>query len=111
MREIAQSVLESLDVLHSSLPPVVHGCLKPSQVLFSADGRPKVAFGLEQRLRVNLRGCQARAVRGSRVGAPPGTEAGDAVDAAVGSACAVGSSEGRRPALGEQSPAVDIFDL
>jgi len=51
MREVAQAVLEALDVLHTVEPPLVHGGLKPSQVLFSGDGRPKVAFGLEQRLR------------------------------------------------------------
>lgn len=56
MREIAQSVLQALDVLHSADPPVVHGCVKPSQVLFSTSGRPKLTFGLEQRIKT----CQGR---------------------------------------------------
>lgn len=38
MREIAKAVLEALSALHSSEPPVVHGCLKPSQVLFGSTG-------------------------------------------------------------------------
>lgn len=51
MREIAQAVLEALDTLHSANPPVVHGCVKPSQVLFRADGQLALAPGLEQRLK------------------------------------------------------------
>ena len=51
MREIAQSVLQALDLLHSAEPPMVHGCVKPSQVLFSTTGRPRLTFGLEQRIK------------------------------------------------------------
>ncbi|CAE7562683.1 MKK3 [Symbiodinium sp. CCMP2456] len=51
LREIAQMVLEALDLLHSMVPPVVHGCLKPSQVLFTASGSPRLTFGLEQRIK------------------------------------------------------------
>ena len=57
MREIALSVLQALDVLHSAEPPVVHGCVKPSQVLFSKSGRPRLTFGLEQRIKT----CQVAA--------------------------------------------------
>eukprot|EP00435_Cladocopium_sp_Y103_P054454 s1854_g17.t1 len=57
MREIALSVLQALDVLHSAEPPVVHGCVKPSQVLFSTSGRPRLTFGLEQRIKT----CQVAA--------------------------------------------------
>ena len=56
-REIAISVLQALDVLHSAEPPVVHGCVKPSQVLFSTSGRPRLTFGLEQRIKT----CQTSA--------------------------------------------------
>lgn len=87
MREIARVVLEALAALHSASPAVVHGCLKPSQVLFSTSGHPKLTFGLEQR----LKGCQ-ELLLGSQAGAE-------------GRAGAEGS---RRQ---EQSPAVDIFDL
>eukprot|EP00812_Abedinium_dasypus_P009366 NODE_305_length_1685_cov_141.693252.p1 GENE.NODE_305_length_1685_cov_141.693252~~NODE_305_length_1685_cov_141.693252.p1 ORF type:complete len:535 (-),score=139.21 NODE_305_length_1685_cov_141.693252:79-1449(-) len=55
LRDIALAVLQALDTLHSADPPVVHGDLKPSQVLFTANGCPKLSFGLEQR----LRSCQA----------------------------------------------------
>ncbi|CAJ1360841.1 unnamed protein product [Effrenium voratum] len=49
MREIAHAVLQALDVLHSA--GMVHGCVKPSQVLFSASGRTRLTFGLEQRIK------------------------------------------------------------
>jgi len=93
MREIAQTVLEALDVLHSVEPPVVHGYLKPSQVLFGAGGRPKLAFGLEQR----LRGSQAWTLQ-----TPQDTAA---------AAASPGSELLARPSSEEQSTAVDIFDL
>lgn len=88
MRDILQVVLEALDTLHSASPPIVHGFLKPSQVLFGASGRPKLALGLEQR----LRGCQVWPL------APP---------------CSGGAGAAGRPSpvAGEQSSAVDIFDL
>jgi len=51
LREISRAVLEALSAMHTANPPMVHGCVKPSQVLFAADGRTKLAFGLEQRLK------------------------------------------------------------
>eukprot|EP00933_Yihiella_yeosuensis_P049656 TRINITY_DN4682_c0_g1_i2.p1 TRINITY_DN4682_c0_g1~~TRINITY_DN4682_c0_g1_i2.p1 ORF type:complete len:541 (+),score=80.14 TRINITY_DN4682_c0_g1_i2:98-1720(+) len=84
MKELAQVVLEALHVLHSVQPPVVHGCLKPSQVLFDANGRPRLTFGLEQRIKA----CQVW----------HGDLGGDAVD---------GQADGAR----DQSTAVDVFDL
>lgn len=89
LREIAQVVLEALDTLHSESPPQIHGCLKPSHVLFCASGRPKLTFGLEQR----LKGCQ---MWPPIPGQPDNCPAAD------------GKEEG---AVDEQSPAVDIFDL
>eukprot|EP00930_Biecheleria_cincta_P018325 TRINITY_DN14314_c0_g2_i1.p1 TRINITY_DN14314_c0_g2~~TRINITY_DN14314_c0_g2_i1.p1 ORF type:complete len:361 (-),score=64.51 TRINITY_DN14314_c0_g2_i1:186-1268(-) len=83
MREIAQVVLEALNLLHSVHPPVVHGCLKPSQVLFSAAGQPRLTFGLEQRIKA----CQ-----------------GSIVAAAAGAV-------GPEPSPPELTTAVDIFDL
>lgn len=83
MREIAQIVLEALNLLHSVSPPVVHGCLKPSQVLFSASGQPRLTFGLEQRIKA----CQGSIV-----------------------AAAAGSTE-PAPSTPELTTAVDIFDL
>merc|ERR1719454_2734438 len=53
MREVARAVLEALDRLHSALPPLIHGCVKPNEVLFMADGAAKLAFGLEQRLKLS----------------------------------------------------------
>ncbi|CAE7815420.1 MKK3 [Symbiodinium sp. CCMP2592] len=85
LREIAQMVLEALDLLHSMEPPVVHGCLKPSQVLFTASGSPRLTFGLEQRIK------HSQVVAAASGGVPvdaPGAEAHV-----------------------EQSTAVDIFDL
>lgn len=61
MREIAQAILEALDVLHSADPPMVHGCVKPSQVLFASSGQPKLTFGLEQRIKT----CQVADVEQS----------------------------------------------
>jgi serine/threonine protein kinase len=92
IREIAHAVLSALHVLHSVEPPVVHGCLKPSQVLFSADGRPRLAFGLEQR----LNRCQAIAAATTGMSAAAG--------AAGGSVFVDQDAE-------QQSTAVDIFDL
>mmetsp|Transcript_73 Transcript_73/g.188 ORF Transcript_73/g.188 Transcript_73/m.188 type:complete len:554 (-) Transcript_73:82-1743(-) len=88
VREISRVVLEALAALHSASPPVVHGCLKPSQVLFSTTGRPKLTFGLEQR----LKGCQ-ELLFGQQAGGADG----------LGGAGPSGPQE--------QSPAVDIFDL
>mmetsp|Transcript_46982 Transcript_46982/g.102239 ORF Transcript_46982/g.102239 Transcript_46982/m.102239 type:complete len:528 (-) Transcript_46982:7-1590(-) len=52
MREIAQVVLEALNVLHTGRAgPLVHGCLKPTQVLFGTNGLPRLTLGLEQRLK------------------------------------------------------------
>lgn len=51
MQEIAQSMVRALHLLHSAEPALAHGCLKPSQVLFGANGHPRLAFGLEQRIR------------------------------------------------------------
>mmetsp|Transcript_87236 Transcript_87236/g.187072 ORF Transcript_87236/g.187072 Transcript_87236/m.187072 type:complete len:583 (-) Transcript_87236:9-1757(-) len=110
MREVAQVVLEALDSLHSAQPPVVHGCLKPSQVLFSANGSPRLTFGLEQRL------------KGSQVWSLPSPHGAGAVgasqDALEGGAGGARGFDGgvagpRTPGTphGEQSPAVDIFDL
>lgn len=112
MREIAQAVLEALHALHSVQPPVVHGCLKPSQVLFSADGRPRLAFGLEQR----LKGSQARSLQTARgsVAEDVGRDAGGGVAAqeAEGLGAAVAAPAGAPSACAEQqSTAVDIFDL
>lgn len=95
MREVAEAVLRALDALHSLQPPLVHGCLKPSQVLFSAGGAPRLAFGLEQR----LRGSQGRAAA-----------------AAVASASGLGfggleAARTGQPSEEMQSPSVDIFDL
>ncbi|CAK0813364.1 unnamed protein product, partial [Prorocentrum cordatum] len=83
---------QALHALHSASPPVVHGCLKPSQVLFHASGRPRLNFGLEQR----LRGCQVFALP---------HELGH-LDAEAG-----GAGHMQPPMPHDQSPAVDIFDL
>merc|ERR1719222_1285186 len=90
MRELAQVVLEALDTLHSASPPVVHGYVKPSQVLFGASGSPRLTFGLEQR----LKGCQVWSLPS------PGSAGG-------------GSSPATRSGAlhPEQNLAVDIFDL
>lgn len=92
IREVAHAVLQALHALHSASPPVVHGCLKPSQVLFHASGRPRLNFGLEQR----LRSCQVFALP---------HELGH-LDAEAG-----GAGQVQPPMPNEQSPAVDIFDL
>jgi len=86
MREMTRCLLKALDLLHSSWPPLVHGNLKPSQVLFGANGQPKLMLGLEQR----LRGCPVW-----------GTIVGDI------------SPGGARlsPTSAEQNFVVDIFDL
>lgn len=82
LREIAHAILKALGVLHSAQPPMVHGCLKPSQILFGIDGRPRLSFGLDQR----LKGSQVFSGRGNGPEAGPG-------------------------GAGEHTPAVDIFDL
>mmetsp|Transcript_101336 Transcript_101336/g.180114 ORF Transcript_101336/g.180114 Transcript_101336/m.180114 type:complete len:533 (-) Transcript_101336:112-1710(-) len=87
MREIAQVLLQALNALHSSQPPVVHGCLKPSQVLFTSWGQPRLTFGLEQRIKA----CQ--------------------VVAAASGGVAVDGAEVPGHHQPEQSTAVDIFDL
>lgn len=94
MREISQSVLEALDALHSASPPLVHGYLKPSQVLFGVDGRPKLTFGLDQR----LKSCQVWSLPSSH-GSLEADAAGGEPATRAGSASA------------EQSCVVDIFDL
>eukprot|EP00927_Polykrikos_kofoidii_P051828 TRINITY_DN45614_c0_g1_i1.p1 TRINITY_DN45614_c0_g1~~TRINITY_DN45614_c0_g1_i1.p1 ORF type:complete len:608 (-),score=104.45 TRINITY_DN45614_c0_g1_i1:68-1891(-) len=101
MREIAQAVLEALHELHSVQPPVVHGCLKPSQILFDTKGRPRLAFGLEQRLRA----CQ-NARRDASSGAIPRESDGVGANAAdpSGAMGGVASTE-------QHSTAVDIFDM
>lgn len=92
IREVAQTVLEALNTLHGAKPPVVHGCLKPSQVLFSSAGRPRLTFGLEQL----IKGCQVW----------PSSDW-------AGGAGGPGELLGVRAATpdGEQLPQVDIFDL
>eukprot|EP00811_Abedinium_folium_P028776 NODE_4482_length_1886_cov_6.006254.p1 GENE.NODE_4482_length_1886_cov_6.006254~~NODE_4482_length_1886_cov_6.006254.p1 ORF type:complete len:452 (-),score=25.29 NODE_4482_length_1886_cov_6.006254:381-1736(-) len=57
LRDIALAVLEALNTIHSAEPPMVHGDLTPSQVLFTANGRPKISFGLQEW----LRSCQVSA--------------------------------------------------
>lgn len=93
LREVAQAVLQALAALHSASPPVVHGCLKPSQVLFTASGRPRLTPGLAQRLKL----CQVWALP-----APSGEGKGGA--GVHAGAWGPGASP-------EQLPAVDIFDL
>lgn len=100
MREIAQAMLQALSALHSAQPPVVHGCLKPSQVLFNAAGKPRLAFGLEQR----LKGCQVWPASGPGVGGARGAD-----DGSVRAGGDDGGASGSTSC--EQSPAVDIFDL
>jgi serine/threonine protein kinase len=90
IREIAVSVLQALHARLSANPIVVHGCLKPSQVLFAANGRPRLNFGLEQR----LRGCQVFALHHE-----------------LGHLQAESSTGSMAASPHEQSPAVDIFDL
>jgi len=97
MREIAQCVLECLDTLHSASPPVVHGYLKPSQVLFSFEGRPKLTFGLEQR----LKGCQVWSLPS------PHGDGGEGMTPDGGPPAARSGNL----SSGEQSSVVDIFDL
>mmetsp|Transcript_49395 Transcript_49395/g.155382 ORF Transcript_49395/g.155382 Transcript_49395/m.155382 type:complete len:540 (+) Transcript_49395:114-1733(+) len=92
MRELALSLLQALDVLHSSQPPVVHGCVKPSQVLFTARGRPRLTLGLAQRLKL------------TQVWALP--QGGGEGEAGFARSFVAGAA-----ASPEQSPAVDIFDL
>lgn len=82
LREVAHATLKALGVLHSAEPPMVHGCLKPSQVLFGIDGRPRLSFGLDQR----LKGPQGLSGRSHGADVGPGV-------------------------AGDQASAVDIFDL
>lgn len=90
LREVTQALLQALEVLHSAEPlPMVHGCLKPSQVLFGIDGRPRLSFGLDQRLKSSQAGLNA--------GGHHHHHHADAAPAA---------GDG-----GEHTPAVDIFDL
>eukprot|EP00929_Paragymnodinium_shiwhaense_P054949 TRINITY_DN27549_c0_g1_i1.p1 TRINITY_DN27549_c0_g1~~TRINITY_DN27549_c0_g1_i1.p1 ORF type:complete len:576 (+),score=102.23 TRINITY_DN27549_c0_g1_i1:123-1850(+) len=105
MREIAQALLEALHSLHSAQPPVVHGCLKPSQVLFGADGRPRLAFGLEQR----LKGCQAFGVHG-RVPEDAAHDGAIRVEA-DGFSRVPSSGAAHDSREQQQSTAVDVFDL
>lgn len=75
LREVARSVLEALDVLHSAQPPLAHGCVRPAEVLFDHGGAARLAFGLEQRLRLG----SASASGGASVSSTPpgrGREAG-----------------------------------
>mmetsp|Transcript_21590 Transcript_21590/g.50376 ORF Transcript_21590/g.50376 Transcript_21590/m.50376 type:complete len:542 (-) Transcript_21590:8-1633(-) len=114
MREIAQAVLEALAALHTASPPMVHGCVKPSQVLFTADGRTKLTFGLEQRLKA----CQP-GIHHPGGAAPAVADPLSARRADVEEECAEGGVSSARgadrhvhdAAATEQSVAVDIFDL
>jgi len=101
MREIARTLLRALDAMHSARPPVVHGCVKPSQVLFTASGRPRLTLGLAQRLKL----CQVWALRQEE------HSGGASSSAYTGEAGGRWSGAGGTSLPPEQSPAVDIFDL
>lgn len=83
LREMAQAVLQALHILHSASPPLVHGCVKASQVLFSASGLAKLTFGLEQR----VKRCQVwslpQSAAGPRPNADGSTGAGGSLKAGV----------------------------
>lgn len=104
LREVTQAVVEALDALHFSTPPLIHGYLKPSQVQFGADGCPRLAFGLEHR----LRGCQLFALP-----SPHGSRG----EARLGSAhegssrFGAGGSRGSGRGSADPGPVVDIFEL
>mmetsp|Transcript_26993 Transcript_26993/g.77446 ORF Transcript_26993/g.77446 Transcript_26993/m.77446 type:complete len:552 (+) Transcript_26993:165-1820(+) len=104
LREVARTLLQALDALHSAQPPVVHGCVKPSQVLFTASGRPRLTLGLAQRLKL----CQVWALPQSQGGGGAAASTYGGWDNEAGPA---GAAVSGGPICPEQCPAVDIFDL
>lgn len=104
MRDLALVLLQALDALHSARPPVVHGCVKPSQVLFTAGGRPRLTLGLAQRLKLS----QVYALPQAQGG---GSAAASSYGGWDGEAAGNGPASPGAAPYPEQSPAVDIFDL